>query len=101
VTTCTRAKPKSHRRSQRIVVQPHQDPHKLVPRDEIRRGSLLILKEADRLLWAFPGRMLPKIMAEPDPTKRRAILDHECRRMVRRVEAVKNALVDKLFSTEH
>ena len=84
-----------------FVIAPTYDPHKLVPREWIRRDSLLLLQEAERLLEAFPDRVAPRIAAEPEPTKRRAILEREVRRMVRKFNAAHKAMRDKLAATEH
>ena len=92
---------KERAKRKRFVIAPTIDPHKLVPREWIHRGRVLLMEELGRLLEPFPARVAPLIVAEPDPTKRRAILDREVRRVLREFNAAKKSLVDKLYSTEH
>lgn len=84
----------------RFVVQPRRDP-KLVPADTANRYTRLLLSEIARLLRDVPARLAPLIAAEPDPEKRMAILDRGIRDVLREVDLTKDALLDKLFSTEH
>ena len=89
------------KQSERFVVRPMYDPHELVPREWIIRGKVLLQQEADRLFKALPARLAPLIVAEPDPTKQKAIIDREVRRMVRKFNATHRVLLEKIASTEH
>ncbi len=85
----------------RFVVQPERDPHALVAQEKANRYTRLLLKEIDRLLAEVPAQLAPLIAAEQDQEKRKTILERSFRDVLREVDVTKEALLDKLFSTEH
>ena len=69
--------------------------------EAIQRDSALLLGELDRLLEAMPAKLAPLIAAEPDETKRRAIIDGEVLRIRLKIETATQAMVDRYGKTEH
>jgi hypothetical protein len=77
------------------------EPHYIVPRETIDDAWLALLASLDRSLAALPAKLAPLVAAEPDPSKREAIIAREVNALLREFDTSKAAMLDSIAATQH